>query len=101
MQLPPPSAPMRTKVAYAARPMTKDYRRLWKNITSTTDEGEAVRTLTEILADKEGRAFIGNLNREDAGLCIEILDHVSLSMIHRIHFPDSDGRFIRESQCTT
>ena len=57
--------------------MTKDYQRLWKTVTSTIDEARAVRTLAEILVDKEGRAFISRLGREDARLCIEILDHVS------------------------
>jgi len=56
--------------------MSKDYGRLWKNVTGTIDEGKAVRTLAEILADKEGRAFISLLGHEDAELCVEILDHV-------------------------
>ena len=70
-------------------PMAKDHPRLWKDIPSATDEGEAVRALTEILADKEGRAFIGNLNWEDAGSCMDILYHVSLSLIHRIRLTPS------------
>ena len=57
--------------------MAKDYRRLWKGVTSTSDEGKAVRTLAEILLDKEGRTFISNLKRKDAQLCMEIFDHVS------------------------
>ena len=57
--------------------MAKDYRRLWKGATSTSDEGEAVRTLAEILLDKEGRTFISSLKRKDAQLCMEILDSVS------------------------
>jgi len=56
--------------------MSKDYGKLWKDIIRITDEGKAVRTLAEILADKEGRAFASRLGREDAELCIEILDHV-------------------------
>jgi len=56
--------------------MSKDNGKLWKRVTNTTDEGKAVRTLAEILADKEGRAFISRLGHEDAELCIEILDHV-------------------------
>ena len=51
--------------------------RLWNDITSTDDEGKAIRTLAKILVDKEGRKFIANLGRKDAELCIEILDHVS------------------------
>jgi len=57
--------------------MAKNYQRLWKDVTSTSDEGKAVRTLADILLDKDGRTFISNLAREDAELCIEILDHVS------------------------
>ena len=57
--------------------MAKDYRKLWKEVTSTTDESNAVRTLAKILVDKEGRSVISNLGRKDAELCIEILDHVS------------------------
>ena len=56
--------------------MAKNYQRLWKEVTSTTDEAKAVRTLAEILAEKEGRTFISRLERRDAELCIEILDHV-------------------------
>ena len=55
----------------------RDPIRLWNDVTSTNDEDKAIRTLAEILVDKEGRRFISNLEREDAELCIEILDHVS------------------------
>ena len=57
--------------------MAKDYSQLWKVVASISDEGKAVRTLAEILLDKEGRAFISSLERDDAKLCIEILDRVS------------------------
>ena len=58
--------------------MAKDYQRLWEDTASTNDDGaKAVRTLTEILLDKEGRCLISNLERKDAELCIEILDLVS------------------------
>ena len=60
---------------------SKDYGKLWKHITSTTDDGKAVRTLAEILADKEGRNFILRLGREDAEFCIEILDHVCRDLL--------------------
>jgi len=56
--------------------MAKDYQRLWKEVTSAIDEAEAVRSLAQILAEKEGRVFVSHLEREDAELCIEILDHV-------------------------
>ena len=84
--------------------MTKDYPQLWKDVTSASDEGKAVRTLAEILVKREGRASTSNLGRGDAELCIEILEHVSLSLIHDpIRFPLSPthGFFIRASQCTT
>ena len=57
--------------------MVKDCRWLWQDVASASNRGEAVRTLAEILPDKEGRTFISNLERADAGLCIEILDLVS------------------------
>ena len=57
--------------------MATDYRRLWKDIAGTSDEAKAVRTLAEILLDREGRSLISNLERKDAELCIEILDLVS------------------------
>jgi hypothetical protein len=56
--------------------MAKDYGKLWKDVTATAGEGEAVRILVEILLEKEGRAFISHLERKKAELCIEILDHV-------------------------
>jgi len=57
--------------------MAKDYPQLWNTVTSTSDEGRAVQILVEIVLDKEGRAFVLNLKRKDAELCIEILDRVS------------------------
>ena len=58
--------------------MTKDYQQIWKDITNNpNDEAKAIRTLAEILTDKEGRDFISHLDRKDAELCIEILDQVS------------------------
>jgi len=57
--------------------MDKDYSQLWKAVASTSEEGKAVRTLAEILLDNEGRTFISSLERDDAELCIEILDRVS------------------------
>jgi len=57
--------------------MTKDYEQLWKSVASATEAAQAVGTLAEILADKEGRVFISRLGGKDAELCIEILDDVS------------------------
>ena len=61
---------------YPQSVMSKDFRKLWKDVINTTDEGKAVRTLAEILVDREGRGFISRLERNDIELCIEILDHV-------------------------
>jgi len=80
--------------------MDKNYQRLWKGITKTNDETKAVQTLVGILAGREGRDFISRLKRNDAGLCIEILDRVS----HDLHllptFVVSDG-LARASQSIT
>ena len=78
--------------------MTKDYRRLWKDVTTTIGEAKAVRTLVEILADKEGRAFISRLERNDAELCIEVLDHVSRNLYLPLLLPTD---LVRASQSTT
>ena len=67
--------------------MVKNYWGLWEGVASTSDEGKAVRTLTQILVDREGSAFISSLELGDAELCIGILYHVSLSSICRIRFP--------------
>ena len=56
--------------------MAKNYQRLWEEVTRGIDEAKSVRTLAEIVVDKEGRAFVSRLERKDAELCIEILDHV-------------------------
>jgi len=79
--------------------MSKDYGRLWEDVTSTADEGKAVRILAEILVDKEGRSFVSDLEREDAELCIEILDRVSRDLHLLPSFAISDG-FFRVSQST-
>ena len=65
--------------------MAENYQQLWKNVTNANGEVEAVRTLAEILTDREGRAFILSLERPDAELCIEILDRVS----HRLDLDPS------------
>ena len=57
--------------------MVDDYQRLWRGVTSASNETQAVRTLAEILIDKEGRDFVSRLKRKDAELCIEVLDRVS------------------------
>ena len=85
-----PSPPLRT--------MAKDYQRLWGDVTSTNDEVKAIRTLAEILLDKEGRSLISNLARKDAELCIEILDLVSRDPCL---LPSVSDDFVRGSQSTT
>lgn len=68
----------------------RDHQQLWKDVASKADEAEAVRSLAEILADKEGRSFISLLERKDAELCVGILDHVSrelrLPLVHRLRW---------------
>ena len=80
--------------------MAKNYQQLWQDVASTSDEGKAVRTLAEIVLDKPGRAFISNFERDDAELCIEILDRVSRELYLLPSFAVSDG-FFRASQDTT
>ena len=62
--------------------MTKNYEELWRSVTNAANTAQAVRTLGEILADKEGRVFISRLGSKDAELCIEILDDVG----HELRF---------------
>jgi len=63
--------------------MAKNYRRLWNGVTSAADQAQAVRTLSEISADRGGRFFISLLDGGDAGLCVEVLGNVS----HGLHLP--------------
>jgi len=57
--------------------MAENYQPLWKDVTSANDGGEAVRTLAGTVLNREGRAFVSDLERNDAKLCIEVLDCVS------------------------
>jgi len=81
--------------------MTKDYQRLWKDVTNSSgsDEAEAVTTLGEILADKGGRDFVSCLGCKQAKLCTKILDHVSREFC-LLPFAVSDDHF-RASQSAT
>ena len=94
--------PLIFDLAPPRRSMTKNYQRLWRDITNAIDGAKAVRTLAEILVDKEGRAFISRLGRGDAGLCIGILDHVShdpyLLPSRRLRWPFSSGHRRRQPQ---
>ena len=82
--------------------MTKDYKQLWKRITDKTGQSEvaqAAHALAEIVADSAGRDFISRSSREDAELCVEILDHVSRDL-HSPPPATSDG-LIRASPNST
>ena len=71
----------------------EDYQRLWKAFAGATDKAQAIRSLAEILADKEGRAFISCLGSKDAArLCIETLGDVSCSL----YLPHSPPQTIRQ-----
>jgi len=61
--------------------MARDYRQLWEGVvvSGQSDEAKADRTLTEIVMEKEGRAFISDLDRAQAGLCIEMLSRVGFN----------------------
>ena len=73
--------------------MLKVYRRLWEGLTITTNEAEAVRDLAEIVADKGGKDFILRLERDEAKLCIGILDRVSREL--RLPPPAVSDRLFR------
>ena len=76
--------------------MATNYQQPREDVARTVDEAPGViRTLAEILADKNGRVFVPRLERESAELCIETLDHVS----HDPHPLPSDG-LVRVSQGT-
>ena len=58
-------------------------------MTHAIDEVQAVQTLAEILADKEGGVFISRLDNKDAELCIEILDCVSRHLYMLLSLPQA------------
>ena len=64
--------------------MARDFERMWKDIASPNDEARAVRALAEILTEKEGRTFISSLERDDAEVCIDVLDNVSSNCVHSL-----------------
>ena len=59
--------------------MAIDFDEQWKKVRTVAiaDEAKSIRTLVKILASKEGRTFILDLEPSEAALCIEILDRVS------------------------
>lgn len=64
--------------------MAKDFQRLWKDVRNSNDEAMAIRTLASIVGDREGRAFILNLDCQDAEYCIDMLDRVSQDLRLRL-----------------
>ena len=78
----------RSSLPLPVRVMTKDYRRLWEDVvvSGKSDEAKVDRTLTEIVMEKEGRAFISDLDRAQAGLCIEMLNRVGFNRRLRRYF---------------
>jgi len=63
--------------------MAKDYQQIWDSVADAVDGAQTVQTLSAILADKEGQAFISHLDNKSAALCVEILDNVS----YNLHLP--------------
>ena len=74
--------------------MARNCQRLWRDVLSTPKGANAVRTLAEILTDKEGKTFISHLEREDAVLCIEVLNRVSPN-----HFSLSPPQTVSSGHC--
>ena len=68
--------------------MAKDYGQLWKDAFSASNEAQAIQTLSDILASKEGGDFISRLDSQDAELCVEVLDNVSCDL-YSSHLPHS------------
>jgi len=54
--------------------MGHGFRESWDNVLTSVDE--AIRTLAEISLSPGGRGFLNNLERGEAGLCVELLDRV-------------------------
>ena len=54
-----------------------DFNKLWKKARTVAGEAESVRVVAGILSSKDRRTLISNLEPQEAGLCIEIPDHVS------------------------
>ena len=77
-----------------------DFQRLRNDVKSANDEVKAVRALAEIVAEKAGRVFISQFDREDAEYCIDILGRVSRYSRLQRSFVFSDI-FVRASQGTT
>ena len=55
-------------------PMVQEFQKSWGDVLASVDK--AVGTLTQISLSSEGREFLNNLERGEAGLCAELLDRV-------------------------
>jgi len=64
-----------------------DPQMLWKTVLDTI--GVAVRVLGHVVSFAEGKEFICALGPRDAGLCLELLDRVSLCFF----LPQFSSRF--------
>jgi hypothetical protein len=54
--------------------MAYDLQKSWGDALASVDD--AVRTLAQISISSGGREFLNNLERGEAGLCVELLDRV-------------------------
>jgi len=54
--------------------MVQEFQKSWGDALASVDE--AVRTMAKITLSSEGREFLANLERGEAGLCAELLDRV-------------------------
>ena len=64
--------------------MAHDFQRTWGNALASVDE--AVQTLAQISLSAEGREFLNNLERGEAGLCVELLDRVRSYLVSSLAF---------------
>lgn len=64
--------------------MAYDFQESWRNALISADE--AVRTLAQITLSPEGRKFLNNLERGEAGLCMELLDRVRSHIVSSLAF---------------
>ncbi|KAF9789222.1 kinase-like domain-containing protein [Thelephora terrestris] len=56
--------------------MATGFNRLWKNARAAQNKTDAAQIIAQILASKDGQKFILALERADAELCVEYLDHM-------------------------
>ena len=75
--------------------MANNFQRLWEDVKNTKDEAKAVRTLAEVVTEKDGRAFVSRFDRENAEYCVDVLGRVSRYSHPQRSFVFSDI-FVRE-----